>query len=407
MIYSKSFIRTLKELPRGVNSVNQALLERGSYISQVGSGIFAYLPLGLAVLRKVEGLVRGSLTQIGVQEVSLPLLHPAELWKKSGRFSEIGRELVKISTEKTDEFVLAMTHEEVITQIAKEKITTFQDMPLILGQISRKIRNELRPRGGLIRLKEFKMQDAYSFHSNEEQLDESFDHFLKSYRQIFQKINLDVILVKADPGIMGGSASSELMMISSAGEDLIYLCPKCQRAYNADSAPKDNTCPVDRLPLKEEKAIELAHVFKLGTKYSESLGLNFRDRDNQEKPVLMGCYGLGLDRLIAAVIESSHDDKGIIWPEAIAPFKAYLIDLEGSFGQEVYEKLEAAGIEVLFDDRKVSAGVKFADADLLGIPNRLVLSDKTIKDGKIEIKKRAEKESRLIGIDEVASVINN
>lgn len=407
MIYSKSFIKTLRETPRGANSVNHALLVRGSFISQVGSGIFGYLPLGYLVYKKVEQIIKENLKQIGVLDVALPVLHPAELWKKSGRFEEIGEELIRISTKKADEFVLAMTHEEVITSIVKEKIQSKQDLPLILGQISKKIRNETRPRGGLIRLKEFNMQDAYSFHTTQKQLDETFESFIKAYQKIFQTMALRPIIVEADPGIMGGSDSREFMLLSPAGEDRIFICSHCQKAYNADVVPEDKICPEDKERLKEERAIELAHVFKLGAKYSQSMELNFLDESGQEKPVLMGCYGLGLDRLIAAVVEGDHDDAGIIWPENIAPVQVYLIDLEGSQGEEVYEKLQKKGVEVLFDDRDVSAGIKFADADLLGIPYRLVLSPKTLQDKKIELKKRDEKKSRHIALDKISDVLNN
>lgn len=407
MIYSQSFIKTLRENPRGAKSVNQALLERGSYIAQIGSGIFAYLPLGQRVFLKVQNLIRDHLGKIGVLEVSLPLLNPAELWQKSGRFQDIGEELIKISTNKTDEFVLAMTHEEVITTIAKEKIQTEQDLPIILGQISKKIRNETRPRGGLIRLKEFQMQDAYSFHKNAEELDQTYNSFIKIYQEIFKDLELKVILAAADPGMMGGSASREFMLINQAGEDKVFLCPKCHRAYKDEIVPEKKLCPDDKEPLLEERAIELAHIFKLGTKYSKSLDLNFQYSSGGKQPVLMGCYGLGLDRLIAAVVEAKHDDKGIIWPKAIAPFTAYLIDLEGSQGEKIYQKLSEKGIEILFDDRKVSAGVKFADADLLGIPYRLVLSAKTNASGKIELKERHQKESRQMGVDKISSLLNN
>lgn len=406
MLYSKSFIRTIKETPRGANSTNQILLERGSYISQIGSGIFAYLPLGLMVLEKVEKIIRESLTKIGVNEVALPLLNPAELWRKSGRLDAIGKELFRISPGQTDEFVLAMTHEEIITAVAREKISSPNDLPLILGQISKKIRNEVRPRGGLIRLKEFQMQDAYSFHQSPEELDKTFNDFIAAYREIFNIMGLKVVLVEADSGMMGGEGSREFMLIAEAGEDRIYLCPKGDKAFSAEMAPEDKICPNDKSPLEEKKAIELAHLFQLGTKYSESFNLKLPNQKGKESPVLMGCYGLGLDRLIAAVVESSHDENGIIWPEKIAPQKFYLIDLAGNRGQALYDELSGQGLEVLFDDREVSAGVKFADADLLGIPYRLLLSEK-IPEGKIELSERKSKLSRVMDIDKIKDVIDN
>ena len=378
-------------------------MERGSFIAQVGSGIFAYLPLGYKVYEKIRKIIVKELNKIGVQEVYLPVLHPAELWKKSGRFEEIGDELIKIRVGKTDEFVLAMTHEEVITNMASKKIQNFQDLPFTLGQISKKIRNEVRPRGGLIRLKEFDMQDAYSFHADADQLDKTFNNFIKSYETIFQLVGLNPIIVEAGSGIMGGGDSKEFMLPTPAGEDRIYVCPKCKKGFSKEIVPEEKVCPNDKVNLKEEKAIELGHIFKLGTKYSEKLNLEFIDQDGKKKPVLMGCYGIGLDRLIAAVVEENHDESGIIWPKKVAPHDVYLIDLEGNRGKVIYENLEKEGIKVLFDDRKVSAGVKFADADLLGIPNRLVISERSLKEEKIEIKERDSKESRLIDIDKIST----
>ncbi|KKQ73824.1 MAG: Prolyl-tRNA synthetase, partial [Berkelbacteria bacterium GW2011_GWB1_38_5] len=269
MRYSKSLIKTLKETPKGVTSTNQALLERGSFIYQVGSGIFAYMPLGFLVFEKIRKIIIDELNKIGCQEVSLPILHPSELWKTSGRFSEIGPELLKVNTDKEAEFVLAMTHEEVITPLAKSKIQSFTDLPFCLNQISKKIRFEARPRGGLIRLREFTMQDAYSFHANQKQLDETFETFIDAYKKIFEKIGLEVIIVQADSGIMGGSDSMEFMALSEVGEDTVLICPKCQKAFNLETK-EDKKCPDDGEDLKIEKAIEMAHVFNLGTKYSDS-----------------------------------------------------------------------------------------------------------------------------------------
>ncbi|OGD56230.1 hypothetical protein A2V71_02805 [Candidatus Berkelbacteria bacterium RBG_13_40_8] len=399
MLYTKTFIKTKRETPRGANSTNQALLERGSFIYQVGSGIFSYLPLGYRVYEKVRRIIVEELDKIGCQEVALPTLHPAELWKKSGRFEEIGEELFKINTGKEAEFVLAMTHEEVITPMAKLKIQSAADLPFTLNQISKKIRNEVRPRGGLIRLKEFNMQDAYSFHADQESLDKTFDDFVGAYEKIFQALGLKVISVEADPGMMGGSDSREFTVINSSGEDRVLMCQKCDKTYNAEIASKEKcSCGGE---LKEEKGIELAHIFKLGSRYSEKFDLNFVDGSGKSKPVLMGCYGIGLDRLIAAVVEESHDEAGIIWPKEIAPFDVYLIDLEGSRGKLIYDKLIKEGVEVLYDDRGVSAGVKFSDADLLGIPYRIVTSVKTKE--KIEIKQRNQKETRLVDIDKITT----
>lgn len=397
MLYSKSFIRTKKETPRGVNSINQALLERGSFVYQVAAGIFAFEPLGFKVYEKIVQIIREELNNIGVQEVSLPVLHPSELWKTSGRFDEIGEELFKVNASKEAEFVLAMTHEEVMTSLAKSKIKSFTDLPFTLNQISKKIRNELRPRGGLIRLRDFTMQDAYSFHATEQQLDKTFNQIIESYKKIFERIGVDAIMIEASSGMMGGKDSREFTLITPVGEDRILTC-ECGKAYNAEVKPEGNKCVCGK-DLKEERGIELAHIFKPMDRYSSKLDLKFTDEKGESSPVLMGCYGIGVDRLIAAVVESNHDEAGIIWPKSMAPIQVYLIDLEGAKGQEIYEKLQKEEIEVLFDDRDVSAGIKFSDADLIGIPYRLVLSAKN--EGKVEIKKRGQKEVKLVGVDKV------
>jgi len=397
MRYSQAFIKTFKETPRQATSINQTLLERGSYIYQVGSGIFAFLPLGYRVYDKIRKIIVEELEKIGCQEVFLPILHPAELWKKTGRLNEIGNELLKVSSSEKDEFVLAMTHEEVITPLAKSKITSYADLPLILNQISKKIRNEARPRGGLIRLKEFNMQDAYSFHATAEQLDQTFNDFVTAYLKIFERLQLKTIIVEASSGIMGGSGSKEFMLINEAGEDKVLICPQCGKAFNFEVAPKDRKCPQDGEVLNEKKAIELAHIFKLGSKYADSFDLKFVDKDGQSKPVLMGCYGIGLDRLMASIVEAHHDEKGIIWPEEASPYQVILIDLTNGKAEKFYQKMMAAGLEVLYDDRDVSAGIKFADADLLGISYRAVVSEKT--GDEIEVKKRDQEKSSLITLD--------
>lgn len=401
MKYTKSFIKTKKETPRGATSFNQAFLERGSFIYQVGSGIFAFQPLGFKVYEKIIQIIREELNNIGVQEVFLPVLHPSEFWKTSGRFTEIGDELLKVNTSKEAEFVLAMTHEEIITPLAKTKIQSFTDLPFVLNQFSKKIRYEARPRGGLIRLRDFNMQDAYSFDANEEQLDKIFNDFARAYKKIFERIGIKAIMVEASSGMMGGKDSREFMLITPVGEDRVLTC-ECGKAYNAEVVLEGNKCVCGK-DLKEEKGIELAHIFKLRDRYSSKFDLNFTNDKGESKPVLMGCYGIGIDRLIAAVVEEFHDEAGIIWPKAVAPVDVYLIDLEGSKGEEVYKKLTDAGIDVLFDDREVAAGVKFADADLLGIPYRVVISEKTLKEDSVEIKERWTGKEELTNIDSMVS----
>lgn len=408
MKLSQLFTKTLREAPRDAKATNHIFLVRGGFISQLSSGIYNYLPLGFRVLKNIENHIRHELEAIGALEVSMSILHPAEVWKKTGRWHEIGKELWKIKSREGEDLVLSMTHEEVIAEMAHNFINTHHDLPRILNQFQIKFRDEERPRGGLLRLKEFIMQDAYSFDKNEKDLDETYKAFCKIYLKIFKGLELDVIPVQALSGIMGGAESHEFMLPAEIGEDKMLFCKKCNYAANIEAA-ETKICPSCGDSLKEQRAIELGHTFKLGIKYSEPFGVYFEDEDSIKKLAVMGSYGIGLDRLMAAIVEIHHDDKGIIWPQEVAPFTVHLIEIIGknspdvkNIAAKVYQDLLQKKVDVLYDDREnKTPGEKFADADLIGCPIRLVISSKTLEKSSVELKHRNSRELKLLPIDKL------
>ncbi len=406
MKYSQSFIKTTKQSPKDAEAISHKLLLRGSYIHPLGAGFYSLLPLGFKVYQKIYNIIVEELNAIGVEDMIMPVVHPARVWKETKRFYEIGPELWKIKNRFKEDFVLAMTHEEVVTDAAKAVISSYKDLPKLVGQIQTKVRDEVRARGGLLRTKEFTMQDAYSFDKDEADLDKIYKKFIKAYNNIFKKVGVKTVMIESDTGAMGGSGAHEFMMIADSGEDKIFICKKCHHAVNAEvlgidkDAKKDKKikCPKCKSSNTElKRGIEVGNIFKLGTKYSIPQKLMYTDKNNKSKPVVMGSYGIGLERLLASVIEASHDENGIIWPTSIAPYQVYLISIgEDKETEKIYAELIKAKIEVFYDDRDVSPGEKFADADLLGIPYRLTVSDKT--KNKIELKSRNSKKTELIDI---------
>ena len=402
MRYSKSFIKTFKETPREAENISTALLSRGGYIDQEISGVYSLLPLGWRVITKISNIIREEMDAIGGQEVFLPVLQPKELWEESGRWNTMDPPLFKLKDRHDKELALGSTHEEVIVDLVRDRISSFKELPQMLYQIQTKFRNEQRFTGGLLRNKEFLMKDAYSFHADQKEFEEYYEKAIVAYRNIFKRMGLEIHLVSAHSGSIGGKKSNEFMLLSETGESTIYLCSACDYAINAELTTDIKICPACGGEIKKAKAIEVAHIFMLDDLYSKKMGAVFTDARGKQKNFIMGCYGIGIPRLLAAVVEISHDNNGIIWPETIAPYQAYLADLTEGKADEVYEKLTKAGVEVFYDDREVSAGVKFADADLLGFPYRLIVSEKT-SEGKIEIKKRTEKNLRILAVDKLIS----
>ncbi len=555
MRLSRLFGKTQREIPAEAETISHQLLLRAGMISQVAAGVYSYLPLAWRVLRKIESIIRDEMDQAGGQEVGLPVLQPLEPWQQTGRARSFGQTLFRLFDRRERPLVLGPTHEEVITQLVSRHVQSYRDLPLLLYQIQTKFRDEPRPRGGLIRVREFTMKDLYSFDVDEEGLDVSYRKMLQAYRNLYDRCGLPTVLVEADSGAIGGKDSNEFIIIAESGEDDIITCTDCDYAANAEKAgttkttieggerlpmeevstpgmttieevssflgePEDHTlkavfyvadgefvfvvirgdlevneiklqnalhcfdlrlateaevieagivpgsasptgisgiriiaddsvpaatnliggankpdthlkninygrdltadivddialaragdaCPRCRGKLESAHGIEVGHVFKVGTFQSERLGASYIDAAGESHPITMGCYGIGIGRLMAAAIERNHDDKGIIWPLSIAPYQVYLCPLyrDDSNVAEVAEKLcsdlEAEGIEVLFDDRRESPGVKFNDADLLGIPLRVTVSPRTLKNDNAEIKWRSEKDSEFVPLNDV------
>lgn len=383
MRQSQIFSKTLRETPKDAEAISHIYLTRGSFIRQLSSGLFSFLPLGFTVLKKIEQIIREELNKIGVQEMVMPVVHPAEIWKKTGRYNEIGKELWRLKAQGGQDLVLSMTHEESMAEIASKYIENYNDLPVYLNQFQIKLRNEARPRGGLLRLREFIMQDAYSFDMDENGLDKTYNKFFKAYQNIFKRLSLKVVPVKADSGIMGGQESHEFMMPAEIGED----------------------------KLDGKNAIELGHIFKLGAKYSKPFNIYFTNENGKKELAVMGSYGIGIDRLMAAIVEVYHDNNGIIWPESVTPFKFHLIELKSSNSvvkketEKIYKMLIDKKAEVLYDDRGgKSAGEKFADSDLIGIPIRLVISEKTLAKNSVELKYRKTGKINLVKISNLKNV---
>jgi len=559
MRFSRLFGKTLKEIPSEADTLSHQLLIRTGMIQQLAAGVYSYLPLGWRVLRKIEQIIREEMDRAGGQELMLPTLQPFEIWQETGRYPSFGKTLFTVTDRREHTLVLGPTHEEIITDLVRRYVQSYRDMPLLLYQIQNKFRDEPRPRGGLLRVREFIMKDLYSFHIDEADLDRCYQVMIQAYKNVYSRCGLPSVIVEADSGAIGGKESHEFMLITESGEDEIIYCSKCGYAaniekarsvkpqpetktplpveeistpniktieevanfvgvtanqtlkavfYSADDAivfvvirgdidvnetklknllkcselhlateaetkaaglvagsaspigikgikiiaddsidsgsnfvagankpdthiknvnyPRDfkvdliadiaiahpgDGCPQCNGKLQSSHGIEVGHVFKLGVFYSEKMGASFLDQNGVSHPIIMGTYGIGLGRLLAAAVEQNHDDKGIIWPAAIAPYHAYLCPLRlenpdiAETAEKLYQDLTSEKVEVLFDDRNDSPGVKFNDADLLGIPLRLTISPRTLESQSIEVKWRKEKQTQLLPLKGITSEI--
>jgi prolyl-tRNA synthetase len=396
-----------REAPKDEESLNAIWLIRAGFIDKLAAGIYSFLPLGLKTLRKIENIIREEMITIGGQEVLMPALHPKENWEKTGRWSTLDV-LFKLNGVGDKDYALGSTHEEIVSPLAKKIVFSYKDLPLFLFQIQTKFRNEPRAKSGLLRTREFSMKDLYSFHADAADLDKYYEKAIAAYKNIFKKCGLsDKTYLTVASGGSFSKYSHEFQTVSETGEDTIYICQKCQLAVNKEIKNENPVCPeCQSKDFKEASAIEVGNIFKLGTKYSTPFDLKYKDEKGQEQTVIMGCYGLGPTRLIGAIVETHHDDKGLIWPESVAPFKVHLLTLGEDKkikkeADELYEKLSAEGVEALYDDRPLSPGEKFAEADLIGLPYRLVISEKTLKEKSVELKKRSAKEIKLIDLDKI------
>ena len=553
MRLSNLFGKTLRQTPAEADNISHQLLLKAGMINQLAAGVYSYLPLALRALQKIETIIREEMNAVGGQELQMPVLQPLEMWQTTERDLAFGKGLFTLGDRRERALVLGPTHEEVITDLVRSNVQSYRDLPLLLYQIQTKFRDEPRPRGGLMRVREFGMKDLYSFDANEECLNTTYQKLITAYKKIYERCGLDFVVVEADSGAIGGKESHEFMVLAESGEDIILSCSKCDYAANVEKAesvkpegktgemlqieevatpgrvtieevanflnvpeiqtlkavfyaadgqmvfvairgdievnevklknalgchelrlatedevsnaglvagsaspvglsgikrigdpsialganlvaggnkpdthirnvnyPRDfaidlmvdiataragEGCPICDAPLIAKKGIEVGHVFKLGSFFTKRMGATFLDRDGVAYPILMGCYGIGIGRLLAAAIEQNHDEKGIIWPIPIAPYQVHLCPIS-SDNQEVvtkvdnlYAELTREGLEVIFDDREESPGVKLNDADLLGMPLRVVLSPRSLKSGSVELKMRCKKEAVLVPLD--------
>lgn len=556
MRFSRLLIPTLREVPADAKAISHILMLRAGYIRQLAAGLYIYLPLGFRVIEKINKLIREEMNAIGAQEITMPVLHPAELWQETGRWYEIGDEMFRLKDRGSRDMCLGMTHEEIMAWLASKEIRSYRDLPQVWYQIQTKLRDEARPKGGVLRTREFLMKDSYSFDVDEEGLEKSYQLHAEAYRRIFRRCGLRFNQVESDPGMMGGAIAHEFMAPSPAGEDEVVLCDSCEYAANielalsnpkiikiedwefeevhtpekrtvqevsdflgispeyfiksillisengpvlalvrgdqelhekklnriigkhrpaqkaeakellgvevgfigpmnhkiriiADSclkegvyisgankphyhakgirprrdfnaewhdihiAKEDDLCPKCNATIRIERAIEIGNIFRLGTKYSIPLRAFYLDENGKERPIIMGSYGIGPARIAAAAIEQNNDKDGIIWPKSIAPFDVEILPLNIKDAKTVevaemlYKDLTEGGVEVLMDDRDERVGVKFKDADLIGIPTQIIIGEKNLKEGLIEIKDRRTKEAVKVKIEEaVTSVLN-
>lgn len=405
MRQSQLFTRTVKELPKDETSYNAQALIRAGFVDKVAAGVYSYLPLGKRVLDNICRVIREEINAIGGQEVLMPTLIPKENLEASGRWAAFDV-LFRLIGGDNKEYALGATHEEIVSPLAKKFIASYKDLPFGAYQIQTKFRNEKRAKAGLLRGREFLMKDLYSFHADQADLDAYYEKAAAAYKKIYQRLGLGEItyLTYASGGTFS-KYSHEFQTITESGEDLIYTCAKCHVAVNREIIAEQATCPLcGSKELVEKKAIEVGNIFKLGTKFSAPFNIMYKDAAGQAKTPVMGCYGMGPSRIMGTIVEIYHDDKGIIWPADIAPFKVHLLSLnENEKADEIYGQLQVAGIEVLYDDREASAGEKFAAADLIGCPYRVVVSKKTLSEESVEFKTRSAAEGELVKISGLVS----
>ena len=419
---SHLILGTQRENPADAEIISHQLMIRAGLVRQVSSGIYNWLPIGKKVLQKVENIIRKEMNIAGAQEILMPMVQPASLWEESGRIDQYGQELLVFLDRHENKFCLGPTHEEIITDLCKNLLTSYKQLPVMLYQIQTKFRDEIRPRFGVMRSREFLMKDAYSFDLDKESLDQSYSVMKEAYIKIFDSLGLDYRIVKADSGAIGGSDSEEFHVLADSGEDLLAFSDKSEYAINAELLTElqdgqdpysleGKPSPDGKGLLKLKKGIEVGHIFKLGRKYSEILNLRIQGENNDIHPE-MGCYGIGASRIVAAAIEQNHDKKGIIWPKALTPFEVALVEVNPKKKDEIKEKsseiynlLKENDIDVLWDDREKRPGVKFTDMEVTGIPLTIIIGERTLETGEIEIKKRQDEKPQLVSHQNLISTV--
>lgn len=416
MRQSKLFTKTIKDNPKDEISANSQLLTRAGFIYKEMAGVYSYLPLGISVLRKIENIIREEMNKIEGQEILMSVFQPSRLWKETGRWDdkEIGGIMYKCKEEEK-EVGLGPTHEEMLTDIVRHYIKSYEDLPLYIYQIQTKFRKELRAKSGLLRGREFGMKDLYSFHVSEDDFKQYYKKAAQAYFRIFKRCGLEVIMTEASGAGFTKGYTHEFQVLAEGGEDTVVFCPSLHFSQNKEIAKfrAGQKCPICKKILEERRSIEGGNIFPLETKYSQAMDARFIDKDGQKKPIIMGCYGIGTTRLMGTIVEVHHDEKGIIWPEEVAPFLVHLIKIEKgpsvkNFSEKIYKDLINSGIEVLYDDRdKKTAGEKFAEADLIGIPHRIVVSERTLEKNCVEVKQRNKKDFNFVKISSLPKLFKH
>ena len=422
MFWSKVFLPTLKDTPQDAEVISHQLMLRSGMIRRVTSGIYTWLPIGLKVLRKVENIVREEMDASGAQEVLMPMVQPKELWEETQRWEKMGPELLRIQDRHERDFCLGPTHEEVITDLIRNNVKSYKELPLNLYQIQTKFRDEVRPRYGVMRGREFLMKDSYSFNLDEDSLNESYVLMKEAYKKILDRLGLQFKIVKADSGAIGGDASEEFHVLAENGEDTIAISDSSDFAINTEllleegediESLQGKPSPDGEGIIEIKKGIEVGHIFQLGKVYTDAMKANVLDNEGKAQNLYMGCYGIGVSRLVAAAIEQNNDDKGIIWPEAMTPFEVNIIAIGFDKDEKIakasidlYNKLASMGYEVMLDDRKDGYGTKMKDAELIGIPINIVIGKQYLKNGEIELKHR-DGQSSIGKVEDITTIFEH
>ncbi len=426
---SRAFIPTTKEAPSDATLPSHKFLIRGGFINQQGAGLYNFMPLGKIVLEKIRAVVKEELDNAGCNEVQLSFVTPIGLWERSGRSEAMGKEMLRIKDRHENEFVLSPTNEEAMVELVKNRVTSYKDLPLNLYQINTKFRDEARPRYGLLRGREFLMKDGYSFHSSQEDMVREFDLMEETYKKIFTRLGLDFRVVAADSGAIGGEGSKEFHVLANSGEDTLVVCEACE--YGANIETIFDSEEVDALNEKSyeelteskiskrcscgaelhfKKGIEVGHIFQLGTKYSAALEAHFNDENGRAKPFEMATFGIGVSRLVAAIIEQNHDEDGCIWTKATAPYMVNIMisnikdAAQVKLGEELYEKLKASNVDVMLDDSKERFGFKMKDAELIGFPYTIIIG-KELENGLVQVYERRTKENISVEMNAIYNKI--
>ncbi len=410
MRYSLLFPKAKRKMK--AESVNHRLLVQAGFMDQLMAGSWTLLPLGWRVVTKINQVIREEMNKVDGQELLMPLLHPKAIWNETDRWDKADEIMYKLKDTRDKEFALSFTHEEIVMDLLRKQINSYKDLPVAVYHFSTKFRNELRARSGILRGREFMMKDLYSAHASEKDLMDYYFKVLEAYKRVFKRLGFKIKVTEADGGVFTDRNTHEIQVLAQGGEDTIFYCDQCDKCdwgINKEifKGKKGDKCPeCKKGKVESGKSIEVGNIFPLGKWYAEKMKVFFTDKKGNRKPVWFGSYGIGPTRVMGTFVEVFHDDKGIVWPEVVAPFMVHLVSLEGveKEAEKMYLKLVEAGVEVLWDDREESAGVKFKDADLIGIPHRLVVSKKT--KGKVEYKKRDGDKIEMLSVAEVLARFN-